>query len=57
MKTKVSDDEQWKQISEVLTIFFKKIQDDEKLQRQYQNMFDDIEEALDEYNTKKMLEN
>jgi uncharacterized secreted protein with C-terminal beta-propeller domain len=57
INARISEDEQWKQISDVLTTFYKEIQNDESLQNKYENMFDDISNALDEYDTKALLEN
>ncbi|MGV8150494.1 MAG: beta-propeller domain-containing protein [Candidatus Woesearchaeota archaeon] len=53
----LSDDEEWNKISEVLTSFYREIEDDEDLQEEYDSMLDDVAEALDEYDTKKLLEN
>jgi len=57
LKLKISDDEQWNLISEKLKEFFEKIKEDEQLQDRYDNMLDDIQTALDEYDAKKLLEN
>lgn len=57
LRLKISDEEQWNRISERLTSFFSELQDDEDLQDEYEDMFDDIRDALDEYDAKQLLEN
>lgn len=57
LRLKISDEEQWNRISERLTEFFNKLQDDEDLQDEYDKMFNDIQEALDDYDAKQLLEN
>lgn len=57
LKLKISDDEQWKLISDRLTEFFEKIRDDEDAQEQYEDMLSDIQKALDDYDAKRLLEN
>jgi uncharacterized secreted protein with C-terminal beta-propeller domain len=57
LKQRLTDDEQWTQISDRLTTFFNQLQDDEDLQDQYQDMFNNIQAALDDYDARKMLEN
>ncbi len=57
LKLKVSDEEQWNMISERLTEFFESVRDDEQLQNEYDDMLDDIQKALDDYDAKQLLEN
>lgn len=57
LRLKISDDEQWKMISDTLTGFFENIRDDEDAQEQYDEMFDDIQRELDDYDSKQLLEN
>jgi uncharacterized secreted protein with C-terminal beta-propeller domain len=54
--TQLSDDEKWAKITEKLSAFYTKLQNDESLQSQYQPMFDSIQSALDKYDAKKALE-
>ncbi len=57
LNSKDSDDEQWNKISEILTGFFENIRDDETAQDQYDEMLSDIQDALDDYDAKQLLEN
>ncbi|MEM4637657.1 MAG: beta-propeller domain-containing protein [Candidatus Woesearchaeota archaeon] len=57
LRSEASDDEQWRLISERLKDFFEKIKDDENAQEEYSLMLEKIQDALNEYDTKKMLEN
>lgn len=57
LRTKMSEDAQWEKISAILSEFYNDVQDNEELQDRYQNMFSEIQEALDEYDTKQLLEN
>lgn len=51
-----NETERWQKISVKLSEFFVAAQKDEKLKDQYENMFEKIQNALEEYDTKKMLE-
>jgi uncharacterized secreted protein with C-terminal beta-propeller domain len=53
----ISDDEKWQQISLKLSDFYEKIGSDEQFKNQYEIMFNDIEDALAEYDEKKALDN
>ncbi|MGV8141720.1 MAG: beta-propeller domain-containing protein [Candidatus Woesearchaeota archaeon] len=52
----LEEDEEWSEISREFTSFYNKLMDDEELQDEYEKMFEDIEDALSEYDTKKALE-
>ena len=52
----LTEDEKWAKISFKLSEFYGKLESDESLQNQYLPMFDQISAALDEYDTKKALE-
>jgi len=56
LNSKASEDEQWNSISDVLDTFYKDVENDPKLQDQYDSMISDISSALDEYDTKQLLE-
>ncbi len=50
-----TEEESWKKISEKLSDFFKQIEEQDKYD-EYQNMFEDIAAALEEYDTQKSLQ-
>lgn len=52
----ISEDEKWQLISEKLAAFYNKADSDTDLQAQYEGMFSKIVDALEEYDTKKALE-
>jgi uncharacterized secreted protein with C-terminal beta-propeller domain len=56
INTQLSDDEKWTKMTEALSTFYSKLENDQTLQDQYQPMFDKIQAALDEYDAKKALE-
>ena len=53
----LTEDEKWSKISDKLSEFYGRLENDESLQNQYTPMFDKIQAALDEYDAKKALEN
>jgi inhibitor of cysteine peptidase len=53
----LDEDKQWTEISQTLSTFYSKMEKDQNLQDQYEEMFTKIEAALDEYDAKKALEN
>jgi uncharacterized secreted protein with C-terminal beta-propeller domain len=57
LDSKISEDAQWEKISAKLSEFYNDVQDDQDLQDKYESMFSDIQNALDEYDTKQLLEN
>jgi inhibitor of cysteine peptidase len=56
MDKNLPEDEEWIKISAVLSNLYSDLQDDENLQDKYNDMFTDIEDALNEYDAKKALE-
>ena len=54
---KLSDDEEWTQISQELSTFYTGLKNDTELQDRYQTMFGKIQDALNEYDAKKAIEN
>ncbi len=52
----IEEKEKWEKISVVLNNFFIKAENDDKLKGQYESMLDNIMDALEEYDTKKELE-
>jgi uncharacterized secreted protein with C-terminal beta-propeller domain len=52
----LSDDDEWKTISERLTKFYTTINDDESLSDASESMLERIADALDDYDTKKALD-
>jgi inhibitor of cysteine peptidase len=53
----LDEEKEWVEISVVLSTFFKEVMNDETLMDKYSEMFEDIEDALNEYDAKKALEN
>ncbi len=51
-----NEDEKWRDISKTLSDFYEVLEDDEQLQDQYEDMFVEISDALEEYDMKKALE-
>jgi uncharacterized secreted protein with C-terminal beta-propeller domain len=52
----LKDDEEWKQISVVLSDFFNKVYSDEDLMKQSEPMLEKISDAVQEYDLKKSME-
>lgn len=52
----LSEEEKWKEISVVLSDFYERLEDDDDLQDEYEDMFDEIRDKLEEYDMKKVLE-
>jgi len=52
----LTQDEEWSQISTVFNTFYTELNNDSTLQSQYEKMFTNIEDALNEYDTKKLIE-
>jgi len=52
----LTQDEEWSQISTVFNSFYTELNNDSTLQSQYEKMFTNIEDALNEYDTKKSIE-
>ena len=52
----LSQDEEWTQIATEFNKFYIGLQTSEDMQKTYENTFSDIEDALNEYDTKKALE-
>ncbi|MBR9676019.1 hypothetical protein GOV05_03355 [Candidatus Woesearchaeota archaeon] len=52
----LDEDEEWAEISDVLNTFFRLAEKNDDVQEEYEDMFEDIQEALEEYDTKKVLE-
>jgi inhibitor of cysteine peptidase len=52
----LNEDEEWSKISDEFTKFYKELVNDDALQNEYEDMFANIEDALNEYDTKKALE-
>ncbi len=53
----LTQEEEWNQISFEFSKFYADLKDDEDIQQRYEEMFIDIEDALNEYDAKKVLEN
>ena len=56
LNEQLSEQEEWAQISKELGAFFQKIKADDELTDQYEEMFEKIADAVEEYDTKKALE-
>jgi len=52
----LSEDEEWVEISAALNNFYKQIEADDDMQDEYADMFDNIDDALKEYDSRKALE-
>ena len=52
----LDDADEWQEISQVLGEFFEKATDDDSIKGEYEDMLLDIMDALEEYDTKKQLE-
>lgn len=55
-ESKNTEEEQWQQVSIILATFFKEFEEDEKRYDELEEAFDKIADALEEYDTKKELE-
>jgi uncharacterized secreted protein with C-terminal beta-propeller domain len=53
----LEEDEEWSLISKEFAKFYEGLQDDKELQKKYEDMFSDIEDALNEYDAKKAMDN
>src|SRR3989338_1526147 len=53
---KLPENEEWQEISKVLSVFFTELDQNDNLQDQYQDVFETILDALVEYDTKKAME-
>ena len=50
------DEKEWQQISSILRQFFVKLENNETLQEEYEAMFEKVSDAVEEYDTKKAIE-
>ncbi len=53
----LTEDEKWKQISDRLSKFYEGAKDEQDFENKYQESFDKIQKALDEYDKNKAMEN